>query len=892
MSSQKLRLLNLVVTVKNVQSQQFKGKLQFVCPNGFKNINGEELQIILAPHEIKYIPVKIVIDENADAGKSIIVTKLYNLSGILISQKSTEHIIDVDSSILINPLATTIYRSSPQDPLSVQVRVSNTGNVQQDITLVCKFPDPSDSNVFFEQNAVIPPKKDSVFTFTYLPSKNLARLSTFSVSISGFRNPEKEIFGSASVGVQNISSVQKYQNLEFFNFSDETKNQITTSYRKVGNDIDIYQITGSGGINLSSGYVFLRGNVAFLNNQQTPLVTNTNLILRQGKNEYSIGSVNKLLDMTLVGRGVEYSHTFQKNQKIEVGFVDQNFNLAEKNSWLKNGYGFFTKGTLQSNNNSKNISAAYIYRYDPFEKVNHSILGTEANYDFNESWKLNAKLNGGISNYETQNSTKPSFSAESNYVGKLKNINLNGNYFFSTDYYPGNRRGSIYLQQSFSTQLKKHSLHTNIIVSNFSPKFYFFDREQLSQNTRLEIGNRFPKLRDFNLSILYQYQNESSNSYNNFFGNWNSPEVQKINAHRIVEQFSWISALRRQSLVIGIETGLVNYPMSTDRQFQMRLSGNYSFRKFNINSIYQSGSYYLSEYAFTALIGEKNYKKITYSFFYNDSFAKDKINLSTGLSYIDDIVYGKSPSAFLNAKYIGKNFNAFLNSSWYNYSSGALHTNLVTFEIGVTVNLRKTVLNPEKKAVIKAFAFYDDNGNNIYDDGEKPATEYILNINTIALKTNTLGEASYRSVPFGKYVLKQFIQQGWYYDESEFVVDNYVYSLQIPLHQNGSFNGKVSFDYNMKKAVEFEHRGSSITCSIMKDDQVVQKIYTNDEGEFTAFLPTGDYTVVLNESSLPTNTFCEIKSHKITITACKISTIPNFIISVKEKKINTKKFGN
>ncbi|MBW8522894.1 hypothetical protein K0U91_15395 [Chryseobacterium chendengshani] len=866
--------------------------MNFVCPKGFKNINGEDLQITLGPNEVRYIPVKMMIDEAADAGTSVIVTRLLSQSGALMVQKEIQHIINIDSSLTISPLVTSYYRSLADDPISVKVKVSNTGNVTQDLTVVCKFPDPSEPNIFFEQNASIKAKKDSVFTFTYLPSKALARQSNFVISITGFRNPEKELFGSANISVQNISSVQKYQNLDLYNFSEENQNQITTSYRKVGKEVDIFQITGSGGVNLSAGSLFVRGNIAILNSQQNPLVTNTNLIFRQGKSEYNVGSINKLLDMTLVGRGAEYVHTFSKNQKLEVGFVDQNFNLTEKNGWLKNGYGFFTKGTLQSNNSTRNLSAAYIYRHDPFEKVKHHTLGTEGNYDFNEFWRVNAKLNGGVSVYESQTSVKPSMAAETNYSGKIDQFYLNGNYFYSSDYYPGNRRGSLLLQQNISTQIKKQSLHANISISDFSPKFFFYDRAQLSQNKRFEIGNRFPKVKDFTFNILYQYQNEGSNSYNNLFSGWNDQDVRRMTAHRIIEQISWVNSPSRQTLIVGIETGLVKYPSSETKQFQMKLSGNYSFKKFNINTIFQSGSYYLSEYAFSTLIGTEEYRKMTFSLFYNDSFFKDKIIFSTGVSYIDDAVYGKSPSAFINSKYSGKNFSAFLNSSWYNYSSGAVNSSIMTFEVGVSLNLRKNVLNSSKKSNIKAYAFYDTNGNNIYDENEEPAADYILTINNVALQTNKFGEASYKGVPFGKYNLKQLIQQGWYYDEAEFNVDGYVHDLLIPLHQNGSLKGKVSFDYNVKTAVDFERRGSGITFSILKDDQPVQKIFTDDEGNFSSFLPTGDYTVVLSESSLPNNTFSEIKTQKIQITAGKISTVPDFIIKVKEKKINTKKFGN
>lgn len=891
--SAKSRLLNLVVAINNNNAKDFSGRIHFIFPKGFKIISGEEPAIELIPNEKKFIPVRIMISSDAPAGSSPIKIQLFDKSGNLVTEQINEHIIEVNNDLSMSALNPTVYRSSKDEPLSIKIRVANNGNIAQNITVVCKIPDPANGNLFFEQQALINVKKDSVFTFTYESSKSLSRLSNFSVNISGFRNPEKEIFSTATIFVQNIASVQKYQDPQFSSFSEETKNEITTSYRKIGENANMYQLMGSGGFNLPSGYLFMRGNIAILNNQQQPLITNTNVTLQQGNNQYTLGSVNKLLEMTLVGRGAEYSHTFEKNKKIEVGFIDQNFNLAERNAFLKNGYGFFTKGTLSTNNNSKNISAAYIYRYDPFEKSKHNILGTEVNYIFNKNWVMNGKINAGLSSYDNLNILKPSFSAETNYMGLVKKININGNYFYSSDYYPGNRRGSMQLQQNISTDIKKFSLFTNLIFSNFSPRFYFFDTGQISQNSRIEVGTKFPKVKNFTFGLVYQYQNEHANSYNNFFGSQKSSELRQLMAHRLVEQISWSDYRTRQSAVFAFETGTVKYPMEESRKFQMKLNANYSFRNINFSAVYQSGSYYLSEYAFSHLANSNtDYKKLLFSLFYNENFMKDKLILSTGASYVNDVIYGKSPSVFINTRYNAKSFSAFLNSSLYNYSVGSVANNILTFEVGVTINLRKNLLNPGKKANIQVFAFYDDNNNYIFDDGEKPAHDYIVNINNIALKTTSEGTAVYKNVPFGEYKLRQFIQQGWYYDERNFNVNRYSYPLNIALHQNGTLHGQISFDYNSKTAVDFEHRASLIVFNIIKDDEIIQRVSTDDEGQFTSFLPTGKYKIVLDEASLPSNTYCETKTYELNVTAGKISSVPDFIIKVKEKKINKKTFGN
>lgn len=891
-NSSKSRLINFVVALQNNGSEAFTGNIHSILPQGYKVISGTNIPVNLQKGEKKYIPLRLIADSNAKAGSSELKIQLITQTGNIVAEKITNHVIEVDNNLIMSSLSPIIFRNSENESISVKIRISNTGNIAQNITLVCKIPEPDKGSFFLEQEAIIGVKKDSTFTFIYHPSKSLSGVSNYSINISGFRNPEKEIFNTTSVTVQNISSKQRFQEPQYSSFTDPFKNEITTSFRRVGHNLNMYQILGSGGFNLPSGYILMKGNASLFNNQDLPVITNTNISLHQGNNEYSVGSVNKMFETTLSGRGVEYSHNFG-NKKLELGLVDQNFNLIEKNAFLKNGYGFFTKGSLNTTNDDRNASAAYIYRYNPFEKAKHHILGTEGNYAFNKEWKINGKLNTGLSSYEIQDVLKPSFALETNYKGAIKSYKLNGNYFYSSDYFPGNRRGSTQIQQNISKNFGDYSVFTNFGYSDFSPRFYFFDRSQISENTRFDLGVKFPTIKKLNFGLIYQYQNETSNSFNNFFGNWLSEEIQQISAHRLVESLTWSSHKTRQSAVVSLENGFVQYPFQNDPKFQLRFNANYNFRKLNLNAIYQKGSYYLSEYAFAYRINKDvDYEKLSLSLFYNDQFLNQKLGISTGISYGDDIIYGKAPSAFFNAKYNTKKFGVFFNSSWYNYSVGSLSNNIITLELGLTINLKKAVLDSGKKGKIQIFTFYDENNNNIYDPEEKIASDYIVSINNVVLKTDALGTALYKDVPFGNFELKQLIQQGWYYDEQEINLNKYNYPLQIPLHQNGTLTGKLFLDYNAATSLEFEIKASSIYFNILKDNKLVQRFNADDEGKFTSFLPTGNYIIILDEASLPANVYCEQKVGNISLKAGEIGKVPDFILKVRQKKINKKTFSN
>ncbi|MDF2552336.1 MAG: hypothetical protein K0R77_1611 [Chryseobacterium sp.] len=892
--SEESKIIDLVIVVENNTTENFKGKIKISTPTGFKSILGQEIIVDLQKNERRFVSLKFFVSNNADAGDANINLTLTNQYDQKINEKMVTHKVEESSLLQMFAETSQIFRNNNQDSLKIRIKVSNKGNKTQQTTLVFKIPDHSDSNLFIEKHGTLRPQQDSVFTFSFLPSKELLKHNIFDINVTGFKDPDKEIFGTSRISVQSISHTQKFQDEQQNGFASTTKNSITTSYRRVGDNLNMYQILGSGGFNVSSGYIFINGNMFMINSQTDPVVNNTYISYRREKSEFTLGNISKLLELSLFGRGVEYSFlNSAKDKKIEVGFIEQSFSLLEKNSFLKNGYGFYVKGILNPYNFSRNFSSIYIFKNDPYEKAKHHLLGTEFTHSFNNLWQTTSKLYGGISSYDLNGITKPSLAFESQYSGIIKKLNLNGNIFYSSDYYPGNRRGSLQIQQNANlTVFKKHYAFVNAFYSNYSPKYYFYNTQLSSDNVKMEAGLNLAKTGSFGYSFSYQYQLEKSNSYNNFL-----PQFQKndlsIKAHRIVENTNWISESRKHSAVLALEMGFAQYPNEENQQFQGKFTANYNYRKINFSSQYQSGSYYLSEYAFSQLIDKnEKYKKLSASVYYSSTAFKDKLSITSGLSYTDDNIYGKSPSAFCNLKWHTRVYEFFVNSSLYNYSSANTRNNIFTIEAGVTLNLQKTTLSTKKKSDLYAFAFYDRNNNNIFDTEEETASNYLININNIAFKTDSDGKISYKNVPFGKYRLKQSVQEGWYYDDQMLDVNQYTLEIAIPLHQNGTVAGHVKYQFDNKTAVDFNPRANGIIFNIYQDDTLIETVNTNDDGEFISFLPTGNYTALLNINTLPQNTYCETERASFSVKAGELYTLPEFVIKVKEKKIHSKKFGN
>lgn len=116
--------------------------------------------------------------------------------------------------------------------------------------------------------------------------------------------------------------------------------------------------------------------------------------------------------------------------------------------------------------------------------------------------------------------------------------------------------------------------------------------------------------------------------------------------------------------------------------------------------------------------------------------------------------------------------------------------------------------------------------------------------------------------------------------------------MEIPLQQAGTLSGKIEYLYDKKKTLDIELKYGGLGLSIMNSAKVViQNVVTDNDGNFTVFLPTGDYYIEMNQNTLEVNTSCSNPNQSFTVVAGKITNLPHFKIEVKQKKINIKRFS-
>ncbi|GAB3413433.1 hypothetical protein [Niabella aquatica] len=901
---QKENLLDMMVKISKADSGDFDGYLKVITPTGFTSILGDSIPVSMASDEKIFIPLKIIAGNNITAGNAQFSLQLFSKNKQLILSHNVKYAITANVQLNLFTNQPIINLHNIHDSVQVAVAVSNTGNIGEAATIVFNIPELTGEKNFFEYTGFIDRKKDTVFKFHFLAPEKLLRLDRFTVQVAGLRGAEKELFGNIVITVLNVSSSKRYNNVQTNDLGSlYQSNSITASYRRIGNNVDIYQLMGNTNIDLPAGYVSLNGSLYTLKNDHAPIVSNTYLSYYLNANEIRIGNISRTLEVPFFGRGAEITINNKiKSRGLQAGFIDENFNLIQKSSFLKNGYGFYAVGMFNQQNTLNNGTFNYIFKEDVYEKAMHHVVGSEINHNLGKSDHVKVRLYEGYSKYQSEKNQNFSTAVEVQHIGEYKTIRTSGNYFYSTKYFPGNRRGLLQLQQTFTKSLSNtSSLYASVFASDFAPRSYTYNMNIKSTNIRTDAGINLPRLKKINLTITYQYQHETSNSINRQLNIADTGNLLSMDAHRLASNLNWTSPNQYHSFIIGMDGGMVRYPENTTHPLQFKLNSSYVFKAINFNVIYQHGSYFLSEYATTRRTGiNNNYKRLMLSININQSIFSKKLLINSGASYINDYMIGKAPSAYVNLRYAPKErYFVFLNTSWFRYNLSNTGfdippTSVASAELGFTFNFKSSKASPGKKGTVQAMVYYDNNGNNIFDKGDATASNHIIVINNTSFQTNTKGQLLYKSVPFGKYNIQSSAQQGWFSKEKEIVLKEYKSNIEIPLHQSGTISGKIEYDIDIRTSLHFEPRFDGIIFNIYNQEgKIVQRISTDDSGAFMSFLPTGTYQLMLDEKSLPDNTYVsDTGATAFSISSGKITSIPTFTIKAKEKKRIVKKFGD
>jgi hypothetical protein len=863
----------------NSSGEDFSGKLAFDVPKGIRSL--PEMEVNISAGDTVFVPVVFAVGSVLSPDHSKIEFRLSDAWGRIVDQGSTilstEEYVNLQLSLDQNTQIITQF----SDSSTVAARVFNRGNTSQKVTVVFAFPKRLGGKSFREVQAWVEAGRDTVLQAAIWP-KDLDPNQT-NVMVSGLYGPDKQSFGHANLLLQLLSSSARFLDSSpdpFMIFDPQfLPQELSVSYRRFGRS-DLVQVAGGGHVDLRAGSVLMQG--LLYKNELEWTAMNTVLTYRLNRNSLSVGNINESMEYSLFGRGVKAVITAGENT-TKLGVVDPQFNLLSTQGLFQQGVSFFAKNF--TGNNQRLLGVNYQFRQDTWENAGHHIGGMEKKWS-KGNWNFHAKTHAGFSTYTGDKTAIPSGSGEFQYSGTRNKIIYSGNYYYASNYFPGNRRGSVQLQQNVLRPLSDgRSLRGSALYARYSPRSKQYDVNVQNANFRGEAVYQWKSV-----GLGYQVQTESANSA--YLGGEITPAANELKtvANRMVEYYS--GRWRKHQVYATLENGLMRYYYQQKWKPQARLNFLYAYGEFNFSATYQYGSYYLSEQHFS-----RSLNKVTKRVLANASWTKNfrVASIQLGANFSRDAAIGNTYSANAGARFhVRPSVVLFFNSILYNYSyRDNLHVSVfnntqINVEAGMTYRFKETTPSSGKKSKLMLEVFKDKNGNLRRDEGEELAPNYMLVLNGKVFMSDEKGRIDYSGLPFGMYKVGASAQDGWFNAEMNLVVDGYRKSFPVALRQAGSVRGKITMTKDERIAKDIEPSLGGISLKVLHNGQVVQHLYTDNDGNYMGFFPNGIYQIVLDEW------IDEVRvlngTQTFGITSGTITEVPAFDIEIRNKRINLKQF--
>jgi len=893
------KIVRASLRLVNRSAGTFTGQLEIKAPRGIKSISGDLIPVSINEGDTLYVPTVFMLGTIVPAGENQIEYTLKDQFDREIEKGRTQVPVSEKVSLQLSLDQPMIMVTQMNDSLAISARVHNRGNIDQPVTVVMSVPINRGGKSFYELQGWVRAGHDSLFVLKVHPVDiQWNESSVVYININGLYGPAKQTFGNVSLVIQSVISSRRYidntwPSAQFFD-NMLIPEDITLSYRHFG-QTSIYQVMGGGHVNLPVGNLALQGLVYKMERQDELVALNTQLTYRYNNNSIAVGNITEQLEFSTLGRGVKavVSDKSGKNT-LSMGLIDNQFNLFSSRSLFENGYSIFIKDYIGARNDPKSMTLNYMFRDDQWERAKHHTTGVEWQWNKAADWRVLMRSHGALSDYRDKNGLVPSGSAEIQYSGSANKNSVSGNFYYSSAYFPGNRRGTLNLQQNFTRELKDGAaFRANVFYSNLSPRSYHYSMDTQNSNTRAEGVYSFRSSGQVGVGLGYQYQEETGNM--SYLTNSDLVRNRSItNAHRLVENLNW--RYGKHYLSLALENGMVKLFHRDAWEPQGRALFFYGFGRFNLNTSYQHGGYYLSEQNFAHQMGKVT-RRVIANASWNQDYLNEKLRIQAGVNYSRDFIIGSTSSASLNSRYqVSPRYSVFLNSVMYNYSYSKniglsnYNSTLYNVEAGVSLNLQQDKPITGKKSKLLVTVFQDKNGNNVRDQDETPATDYMIFLGDKVFITDDKGQFSYTSLPFGTYTIKAGAQAGWFHSETTIQVNGFKETVEIPLRQAGSVRGGIRYAYDERTAKDFIPVLGGVSVRIFRDGQQVQRALTDNDGGFIAFLPNGHYTVELETGALDANASVQNKIQAFTVQAGQIATLNPFLVEIRSKKINIRQF--
>lgn len=896
--AQNEELVSLTIQLKNSSSTPFEGRLELQSPEGVQLIGQVTNKISIEANSNIFLPVRLSISRIVASGSNNIIFNLIDRANTTKAQFT--------STIIINPKKEVRFSAHQQnqlmqhvgDSLTVSALLSNKGNGREVITVTAAFPDMRGGKKIERKKIPLEPYQDTIVSFSKVITKELLRIEHYNVNLAALYD-NGELINNVMVIVQNVSGNRSFSDPAYgYSFDSYSSNSISLSGSNLFSDNEAMQLNARGEYTLPDGKVeFNVDGYLYTHNNSRPLLTNTFIDYSRKGRGLRVGSLSENLEIYVNGRGAKtYIENKDASKYFEVGWADKSYNLLGDQFRYEGGTGYtaFARTTLKTTGEGTYEGSA-IYDRSPYDNTENVIAKNELNYMLTKNIATGFEYGFGLTRplIGQDASFKPSVALGYKLNGKFGAYNISSTNFLSSGYYPGIRRGVVQLNERVSRQIKNSSIWTAYTLYKYNPLYhderYTRYASNLSNST-VEVGSYFNLLRYVSTSITAKYQVDEGEVGTVTDGD---RERASLKSYRLTESLNWRSRNTKHMFGLMSENGFGKSPFLSDAQLQLRMSATWNYDIFTLSSYYQKGDFTILEAYRSALYNQDSYRFNT-SAGVNKELYGGKLKTRLNINFNRDSYAGNNWSYSGQVDYhVSTKVSCFANAYFYNYNSNAYKSYTTNLQAGIRYNLPASGSTAVgRKGNVKLFLFYDNNANGVFDEGDIPAEGRIVNIGGVSFISRSNGTIEYRNMPYEDYSL-QIPSQEWFADApSSITVQSKRISIDIPLQKTGKVVGKLYYKYDARLSEEFvEKHGGLRIIATAKNGRTTEAL-TNSNGDFTIFLPVGEYEISVDANSLPKNVYTEFEPKDVEVVSDKTISVGEIELKIKQRVIEMKKFGS
>lgn len=894
-------LNSLVVAVRNDSDTTFEGSLNIKLPKGLDILGQTERKISLAAKKSWYISLKIRASSMSGLKAKQLIGILRNSSGEALFTKKIQINVPLFKSLKLFNESSFQTLKQVGDSVYIKIRVSNIGSTDESIKLLFSSPDRIGRSIFLEKSIQLASGGDTLISMAFVQEKYMLSRAHFTLRVNGLYE-NNDIFDQLTLTYSSLVSNRNFKDLNpnLQRSLSYSPNYIEWQTNNVLADRRTHFLRSEGKYALGRGTLSYSALMTKLDGLEKPLLNNSFLEYSQGKSAIAIGNFQENLEQSLFGRGIRYQHADTlKDIGYIVGAMERKSDLLGFYEHQNTGYSFFGKLQLgQFRPDRKYYEGQLIYDRNQLDS-NVSVLWSNSFHiipkRYQEFVQVKGFVAGAIQQYfgfgKNIGSVEPAVGLGLNVESRWRKMIFQSENFYSSAYYPGNKRGTIQFIQRVGKNWNKVMANFGFTYMKYAPDYFSVQFLNFQSEIARWEGNIYLPLSNFGSVSLTPSFNKDRTAMLTSFGQQDF----HTQSWRLLSTWNARSRNLKQHLNLIAESAYLTNLSNDKSQFSYRADLTYHYQNFGVNATYQQGALQSSDLLSASFVTENQRDRFSLGARYDGKIGMNKFAWSSAIMLNSQLGYGKSYAGSFQLRYrvlANTEISAMVQLNYLQsiHSDAYLNQNS---RIGVRqlFDYKKGPVQKRTSGDLHVFCYYDHNQNEVYDEGDEPASKYHFTVKDLLLYTDKSGKAKFKNLPYGQYGLFFPQKDHFMANNKTITIDQKQISVEIPLHRGGTLKSSINLSYIAGISMETNLNLDRFTLLAKNHVGKVFRIPSNIQGQFEWSLPEGVYEVVLDESSLGVNEIWEGEGVQVEIRSGVLNTIPDFVVKVKSKKIEVKRFG-